>query len=160
MALAPVSKSGSEISAKHTFRWPGTWFVQDQPLSCVTLRYGEPGKVGSWFSGQPHAVVILPCGCAVCIFCGNLLMLDTRSRQRGGHGWWVFKNDWLDAPLAIECGMRLKPEFFPYVYAWNRMGRKGRRCRVFVRGKMNSCAVEFEDGFRAVTSRNALRRAK
>jgi hypothetical protein len=38
------------------------------------------------------------------------------------------------------------------------MGRKGQLCRVLVRGKMNSCAVEFEDGFRAVTSRNALRK--
>jgi hypothetical protein len=25
---------------------------------------------------------------------------------------------------------------------------------------MNSCAIEFQDGFRAVTSRNALRKAK
>jgi hypothetical protein len=25
---------------------------------------------------------------------------------------------------------------------------------------MNSCAIEFEDGFRVVTSRNALRKAK
>jgi len=49
---------------------------------------------------------------------------------------------------------------FPYRYAWNRMGRKGQRCAVLVRGAMNSCLVEFEDGFRAVTSRNALRRAK
>lgn len=45
-----------------------------------------------------------------------------------------------------------------YRYAWNRMGRKGQRCRVLVRGKMNSCLVEFEDGFKAVTSRNALRK--
>lgn len=52
-----------------------------------------------------------------------------------------------------------KTEAFPYRYAWNRMGRKGVRCRVLVRGKMNSCLVEFEDGFKAVTSRNALRRA-
>lgn len=45
-----------------------------------------------------------------------------------------------------------------YVYRWNRMGRKGQRCIVLCRGTMNSCMVEFEDGFRAVTSRNALRR--
>lgn len=45
-----------------------------------------------------------------------------------------------------------------YVYRWNRMGRKGQLCRVLVRGKMNSCSVEFLDGFRAVTSRNALRK--
>jgi hypothetical protein len=47
---------------------------------------------------------------------------------------------------------------YPYVYTWNRMGRKGQRCAVLVRGKMNSCSVEFEDGFQAVTSRNAIRK--
>ena len=49
---------------------------------------------------------------------------------------------------------------YPYFYAWNRMGRKGQLCRVIVRGKMNSCQVEFQDGFQAITSRNALRKVK
>lgn len=44
-----------------------------------------------------------------------------------------------------------------YVYRWDRMGRKGQLCRVLVRGKRNSCLVEFEDGYRAITSRNALK---
>jgi hypothetical protein len=48
---------------------------------------------------------------------------------------------------------------FPYIYFWNRMGRNGQRCAVTARGKMNSCCVEFEDGFKAITSRNAIRRA-
>ena len=48
---------------------------------------------------------------------------------------------------------------FPYVYYWHRRGRRGLRCRVLVRGKMNSCLVEFTDGYRMVTSRNAIRRA-
>lgn len=39
------------------------------------------------------------------------------------------------------------------------MDRKGQRCRVLARGKMNSALLEFEDGFRVVTSRNGLRRA-
>jgi len=47
-----------------------------------------------------------------------------------------------------------------YVYRWNRIGRKGQRCIVLCRGAMNSCWVRFEDGFEAVTSRNALRRAE
>jgi len=39
--------------------------------------------------------------------------------------------------------------------------RKGTRCRVLVRGKMNSCLVEFEsDKYRTVTSRNYVRKAK
>ncbi|MCB1394265.1 hypothetical protein [Nitrobacter sp.] len=48
----------------------------------------------------------------------------------------------------------------PYVYRWNRMERKGQRCDVLARGTMNSCLVEFDDGFRMVTSRNAIRKAK
>jgi hypothetical protein len=36
-------------------------------------------------------------------------------------------------------------------------GRKGQICFVLARGKMNSCLVEFEDGYQMVTSRNALK---
>lgn len=36
--------------------------------------------------------------------------------------------------------------------------RKGQPCRVLVRGGLNSCLIEFPDGLKAVTSRNALRR--
>ena len=32
------------------------------------------------------------------------------------------------------------------------------RCAVLVRGRMNSCLIEFEDGYRVVTSRNYIRR--
>jgi hypothetical protein len=46
-----------------------------------------------------------------------------------------------------------------YIYRWNRMGRKGQRCVVLARGAMNSCRVLFEDGFEAITSRNALKKA-
>lgn len=49
---------------------------------------------------------------------------------------------------------------FPYIYRWNRCGRKGERCRVTARGTLNSARVEFADGFVMVTSRNALRRAR
>ena len=48
----------------------------------------------------------------------------------------------------------------PYIYRWDRQGRKGQPCRVLVRGSMNSCLVEFADGYRMVTSRNALRKAQ
>lgn len=50
---------------------------------------------------------------------------------------------------------------FPYVWAWlaRLPERKGQRCRVLVRGGKNSALVEFEDGAKFVTSRNALRRA-
>lgn len=52
---------------------------------------------------------------------------------------------------------------YDHVWWWRaKLGeRKGQRCRVLVRGRMNSVLVEFEsDGHRVVTSRHAVRRAK
>jgi hypothetical protein len=49
---------------------------------------------------------------------------------------------------------------YPLVYRWDRQGRKGQRCRVTARGRMNSVRVEFEDGYVMITSGNALRRAR
>ena len=47
-----------------------------------------------------------------------------------------------------------------YIYRWGnnpkRLTMKNRICIVLVRGKMNSCLVEFENGQREVISRNAL----
>jgi len=49
-----------------------------------------------------------------------------------------------------------------YTYLWGnnpvRAKMKGRTCRVLCRGKMNSCMLEFENGDRTVTSRNAIRK--
>jgi hypothetical protein len=63
---------------------------------------------------------------------------------------------------------------YPYVWTWRtrRIGparakvpwfgdgidRTGQRCRVLVRSAMNSALIEFEDGYRVVTSRAGLRR--
>jgi hypothetical protein len=48
---------------------------------------------------------------------------------------------------------------FPYIYRWDRQGRKGQPCEVLIRAKaMNSCLVRFADGYTMVTSRNALRK--
>lgn len=52
---------------------------------------------------------------------------------------------------------------YPYIWFWRTRlpERKGQRCRVLVRAKaMNSILVEFEDGYRVVTSRFAVRKAK
>lgn len=47
----------------------------------------------------------------------------------------------------------------PYIYRWNRQGRKGELCEVLIRAKvMNSCLVRFADGYTMVTSRNALKK--
>ena len=56
---------------------------------------------------------------------------------------------------------------YPYVYFWDRHGRKGQRCKVTARSRkgkgrhsFNSIRVEVEDGFRMITSGNAIRRAE
>jgi hypothetical protein len=47
----------------------------------------------------------------------------------------------------------------PYLFRWDRQGRKGQPCEVLIRGKaMNSCLVRFSDGYTMVTSRNAIRK--
>lgn len=52
---------------------------------------------------------------------------------------------------------------FPLYFAWKNNPRRAelyrRRCRVVARGTMNSVLVEFENGERVVTSRNAVRKA-
>ena len=50
---------------------------------------------------------------------------------------------------------------YDYVWFWRvRLPeRKGQLCRVLVRGKKNSVLVEFEDGYKVVTSRYAVRKA-
>jgi hypothetical protein len=50
----------------------------------------------------------------------------------------------------------------PFVWWWRvRLpARKGQRCRVLARGRMNSVMVEFADGFLVVTSRYAVRKAE
>jgi hypothetical protein len=54
---------------------------------------------------------------------------------------------------------------YPYYYAWGPsamrpLDRKEQLCRLIARGAMNSCCLEFEDEFRTITSRNALRKVK
>ena len=50
---------------------------------------------------------------------------------------------------------------YPYAYIWGnnpvRAKWQGKKCRVLVRGKMNSVLIEFENGEQVNTSRNALR---
>jgi hypothetical protein len=49
-----------------------------------------------------------------------------------------------------------------HVWRWrSRLGeRQGQACRVVARGAMNSILVEFADGYRAITSRYAVRRRR
>jgi hypothetical protein len=65
-----------------------------------------------------------------------------------------------DAAVRQAASVVTKPNDYPYVYRWNRAGRKGALCKVTARGTLNSARVEFEDGFVMITSRNALKRAE
>jgi hypothetical protein len=49
---------------------------------------------------------------------------------------------------------------YPYTWHWrSKHGERHRQpCRVWARGSMNSIGVEFEDGFRTVTARFAIRK--
>jgi hypothetical protein len=52
---------------------------------------------------------------------------------------------------------------YPYVWRWKKrflrvLDRYGQPCRIVTRGLFNSVLIEFEDGYKAVVSRNGLRR--
>ena len=49
---------------------------------------------------------------------------------------------------------------FDHIWFWKTRlpERKGQRCRVLARGRMNSIKVQFEDGFIVITSRYAVRK--
>jgi len=51
---------------------------------------------------------------------------------------------------------------FNYVWYWRSRlpERKDQACRVLTRGRKNSCLVEFEDGYKVVTSQYAVRKRK
>jgi hypothetical protein len=51
---------------------------------------------------------------------------------------------------------------YPYVWFWRSRlpERKGQPCRVIARGKRNSILVEFQDGYKVITSRYAVRKIK
>lgn len=53
-------------------------------------------------------------------------------------------------------------DLYPYIWRVRTRlpERHGQRCRVIVRGAMNSALVEFVDGFRVITSQNYLRKGE
>jgi hypothetical protein len=81
---------------------------------------------------------------------------------------------WLPAARAVlqsgGYGEEGVMEEYPYVWAWGKWPcfewgvpglYKGMRCRVLARSsRMNSAAIEFENGHRTITSRNGLRKAQ
>ena len=51
---------------------------------------------------------------------------------------------------------------FPFIWYWRARlpERKGQRCRVLARGRMNSVLVQFADGWKVVTSRYVIRKVE
>ena len=52
-----------------------------------------------------------------------------------------------------------EPIPFPYYLCWDRLGRRGQRCKI-IRRTPQTVQVEFEDGFKSVISRQAIRQFK
>jgi hypothetical protein len=50
------------------------------------------------------------------------------------------------------------PTPFPYVLQWDKLGRKGQRCKV-LRQTKTKIQIQFEDGYTAVLNRQAIRQA-
>lgn len=50
------------------------------------------------------------------------------------------------------------PNPYPYFLQWDKLGRKGQRCRI-VKPGWKIVLVEFEDGFRHTVNKMAVRRA-
>ena len=47
--------------------------------------------------------------------------------------------------------------FLPYVLVWDRLGRKGQRCKI-LRQTRQTAQIKFEDGHTMVVNRLAIRR--
>ena len=59
---------------------------------------------------------------------------------------------------ALYCGVE-KSDMIYYWRVRSRLPERfGQKCAVLVRGRMNSCLVQFEDGLKVLTSRNYVRR--
>lgn len=88
--------------------------------------------------------------------------------ESGAFGWGKpsealigqsFCDGWAKHPDFIVV---LKKDF-PYIWFWRKKlpERKATPCRVLTRSKrMNSALIEFEDGYRVISSRNAIRKRK
>jgi len=103
-----------DFSPKHTFRWPRAFLSKDMPVSCLTIACnfpcrtkGDRSKCLSWFTAQNHAARILPCGCAVCILCGNLLMFEHPRRKTDKGRWTTMQPQWVEQKVAENCGQRV-----------------------------------------------------
>jgi hypothetical protein len=85
---------------------------------------------------------------------------------------WLHNDVGLSARAFGYGGEVMAPAAMRYIYSWGprgnmpgAMSRKGQTCRIIAppagkKAAMNSALVEFDDGYQAVVSRNALRRER
>jgi hypothetical protein len=59
--------------------------------------------------------------------------------------------------LGTNPAAQDEPIPFPYVLVWDRLGRKGQRCKI-LRQTTRTAQVMFDDGCTTVINRQALRR--
>lgn len=59
--------------------------------------------------------------------------------------------------LGTNPAAAASPTPYPYVLAWDRLGRKGQRVRI-LRQTTRTAQIEFEDGLITVLNRMAVRR--
>ena len=59
--------------------------------------------------------------------------------------------------LGTNPATAAKPIPYPYYLAWDKLGRKGQRCKI-IRQTTRTAQVQFEDGFTSVLNRQAIRR--
>lgn len=92
--------------------------------------------------GRQHVAEAIRCPCATCA------QLDRLPSALQG------------IPGAFRLAMPWPA--FDHRWYWRQIlpDRHGEPCRVVARGKMNAVLVEFEDGFRAITSRYAVRKRR
>ena len=75
---------------------------------------------------------------------------------------WIIENgelgEWGEDPF-YDPEEHADFEAWPYIWYWRCKlpERKGQKCKVTARGKMNSIRVEFPDGYMVITSRYAVR---
>ncbi len=49
---------------------------------------------------------------------------------------------------------------YPYIFRWDRHGRKGQPCRVTARGTLNNRRLEFQDGYVMIAPGTSIRRRR
>jgi hypothetical protein len=83
-------------------------------------------------------------------------MVDERSEEEKSFDR-LLKRSMMSLGKATPSKKAAEPKSFDYVMYWNRAGRKDQPCRI-VKAAFGFMTVEFEDGFRTIVDKRAIRR--